>query len=61
MSTPNSTYADRLAAYGYTAEQAREISDENRRKMAKIAAVDKAGVKRGTVDRNADVRNFRNA
>lgn len=61
MSTPNSTYADRLAAYGYTPEQAREASDENRRKMAKIAAVNTAGAKRGTVDHAADVQNFRNA
>lgn len=55
------TYTEKLIACGYTEAEAREASDRNRRTLAKIAAVNKQGRARGTINRKEDVRAFRNA
>jgi hypothetical protein len=56
--TPN-TYADRMAAYGYTPEQTKAASDRNHDAMRCIATVSEAGRKRGTIDHTADIATVR--
>lgn len=57
----NQTYTDRLTAYGYTPEQIKQFSDDNTRKLRALNAMNTAGRERGTVDRNADLANFKAA